>query len=147
MIAELQPGDVGIAEILPLSTRDKGARLAIPGLVDLSELVVENNGIPRLVFESVQELLLKVALQTARDDEIRRERPRQGVKLAKVHRQKVDLVTHERIITLRQSGLTIERTATQAGYRISQSNASGQSISRKRICDPEHSLRTVLYIS
>ncbi|CAI1959661.1 Uncharacterised protein [Serratia quinivorans] len=79
MIAELQPGDVGIAEILFASTRDKGARLAIPGLVDLSELVVENNGVPCLVFESVQELLLKVALQTAHDDEIRRERPRQGL--------------------------------------------------------------------
>lgn len=139
MIADLQPGDVVIAEKidrisrLPLpeaekliaSIRDKGARLAIPGIVDLSELVAENDGVSRIVLESVQELLLKVALQTARDDyEIRRERQRQGVQLAKVAGKyagrKADLVTHERIITLRQSGLTIERTAKLAGCSISQ---------------------------
>lgn len=82
MIADLQPGDVVIAEKidrisrLPLSEtekliasiRDKGARLAIPGIVDLSEVVEENNGVSRIVLESVQELLLKLALQTARDD-------------------------------------------------------------------------------
>ena len=116
MIADLQPGDVVIAEKidrisrLPLpeaekliaSIRDKGARLAIPGIVDLSEVVAENDGVSRIVLESVQELLLKLALQTARDDyEIRRERQRQGVQLAKVAGKyagrKADLVTHERI--------------------------------------------------
>ncbi|EJB3413614.1 recombinase family protein [Salmonella enterica] len=139
MIADLQPGDVVIAEKidrisrLPLpeaekliaSIRDKGARLAIPGIVDLSEVVAENDGVSRIVLESIQELLLKLALQTARDDyEIRRERQRQGVQLAKVAGKyagrKADLVTHERIITLRQSGLTIERTAVLAGCSISQ---------------------------
>jgi hypothetical protein len=61
--------------VLFASIRDKGARLAIPGIVDLSELVAENDGVSRIVLKSVQELLLKVALQTARDDyEIRRER-------------------------------------------------------------------------
>ncbi|EJU5353308.1 helix-turn-helix domain-containing protein, partial [Salmonella enterica] len=34
--------------------------------------------------------------------------------------RKADLVTHERIITLRQSGLTIERTAVLAGCSVSQ---------------------------
>ncbi|EPB0182993.1 helix-turn-helix domain-containing protein [Escherichia coli] len=34
--------------------------------------------------------------------------------------RKADLVTHERIITLRQSGLTIELIATLAGCSISQ---------------------------
>ncbi|EDB2552432.1 resolvase [Salmonella enterica] len=139
MIADLQPGDVVIAEKidrisrLPLpeaekliaSIRDKGARLAIPGIVDLSEVVAENDGVSRIVLESIQELLLKLALQTARDDyEIRRERQRQGVQLAKVAGKyagrKADLVTHERIIALRQSGLTIERTAMLAGCSISQ---------------------------
>lgn len=139
MIADLQPGDVVIAEKidrisrLPLpeaekliaSIRDKGARLAIPGVVDLSEVVAENDGISRIVLESLQELLLKLALQTARDDyEIRRERQRQGVQLAKVAGKyagrKADLVPHERIITLRQSGFTIERTAMLAGCSISQ---------------------------
>lgn len=82
MIADLQPGDVVIAEKidrisrLPLpdaekliaSIRGKGARLAIPGIVDLSEVVAENDGVSRIVLESVQELLLKLALQTVRDD-------------------------------------------------------------------------------
>lgn len=138
MIADLQPGDVVIVEkidrISPLplpeaekliaSIRDNGTRLAIPGIVDFSEVVAGNDGVSRIVLESVQELLLKLVLKTARDDyEIRRERQRQGVQLAKVAGnyagRKADLVTHERIIILRQSGLTIERTATLAGCSIS----------------------------
>jgi DNA invertase Pin-like site-specific DNA recombinase len=139
MIADLQPGDVVIAEKidrisrLPLpeaekliaSIRLKGARLAIPGIVDLSELAAESDGVARIVLESVQELLLKLALQTARDDyELRRSRQRQGVQLAKAagkyFGRKADITTHEHIITLRQSGLTIERTATLAGCSVSQ---------------------------
>lgn len=139
MIADLQPGDVVIAEKidrisrLPLpeaekliaSIRRKGAKLAIPGIVDLSELAAESDGVSRIVLESVQELLLKLALHTARDDyELRRSRQRQGVQLAKAagkySGRKADLTTHERIITLRQSGLTIERTATLAGCSVSQ---------------------------
>ena len=113
------------AEKLIASIRGKGARLAIPGIVDLSELVAENNGVSHIVLESVQELLLTVALHTTRDDyEIRWERQRQGVQLANVAGKyagrKAVLVTHERIITLRKSGLTIERTATLAGCSISQ---------------------------
>ncbi|WP_431222595.1 recombinase family protein [Serratia sp. L9] len=139
MIADLQPGDVVIAEKidrisrLPLpeaekliaSIRRKGAKLAIPGIVDLSELAAESDGVSRIVLESVQELLLKLALQTARDDyELRRSRQRQGVQLAKAagkySGRKADLTTHERIITFRQSGLTIVRTATLAGCSVSQ---------------------------
>lgn len=70
-------------------------------------------------------LTLKVALQTARDDyETRRERQRQGVELAKASGKykgrKPDSKTHERIIALRESGMTIERTASLAGCSISQ---------------------------
>jgi DNA invertase Pin-like site-specific DNA recombinase len=139
MIADLQPGDVVVAEKidrisrLPLpeaekliaSIRRKGAKLAIPDIVDLSELASESDGVSRIVLESIQELLLKLALQTARDDyELRQSRQRQGVQLAKAagkySGRKADLKTHERIITLRQSGLTIERTATLAGCSVSQ---------------------------
>lgn len=135
MIGDIQPDEVVIAEKidrisrLPLpeaekliaSSRKKSARLAIPSIVDLSELVAENEGVSRIVLQSVQALLMKVALQTVRDDhEIRRERQRQGVQLAKAVGRKADLVTHERIIALRHSGLTIERTATLAGCSISQ---------------------------
>ena len=92
MIADLQPGEVVVAEKidrisrLPLaeaeqlvnSIRAKGARLAVPGIVDLSELAAEAEGVAKIVLESVQELLLKLALQMARDDyETRRERQRQ----------------------------------------------------------------------
>ena len=82
MIADLQPGEVVVAEKidrisrLPLAEaqrlvgtiRGKGARLAVPGLVDLSEFAIAADGVARIVLESVQELLLKLALQMARDD-------------------------------------------------------------------------------
>lgn len=139
MIADLQPGEVVVAEKidrisrLPLSEaeqlvasiRAKGARLAVPGLVDLSDLADEADGVARIVLESVQELLLKLALQMARDDyETRRERQRQGVQLAKAAGKytgrKADTATHQRIVALRRSGQTIERTAKLAGCSISQ---------------------------
>src|SRR3954466_11948946 len=71
MIADLQPGDVVVAETidrisrLPLgeaqklvgSIRSKGAKLAVPGLVDLSEFATEADSVARIVIEAVQELL------------------------------------------------------------------------------------------
>ena len=139
MIADLQPGEVVIAERidrisrLPLaeaqrlvdSIRSKGARLAVPGLVDLSEFATAADGVARIVLESVQELLLKLALQMARDDyETRRERQRQGVQLAKTAGKYAgripDAATHQRIITLRGAGQSIKRTAELAGCSESQ---------------------------
>jgi DNA invertase Pin-like site-specific DNA recombinase len=139
MIADLQPGEVVVAEKidrisrLPLaeaeklvaSIRAKGARLAVPGLVDLSDLADEADGVAKIVLVSVQELLLKLALQMARDDyETRRERQRQGVQLAKAAGKytgrKADTATHQRIVALRGAGQTIERTAELAGCSISQ---------------------------
>lgn len=98
MIRDLQPEEVVVcerldrlsrlplaeAEQLVASIRGKGAKLAVPGLVDLSDFAAAADGVARIVLESVQELLLKLALQMARDDyETRRERQRQGVDLAK----------------------------------------------------------------
>lgn len=139
MIADLQPGEVVIAEKmdrisrLPLaeaeklvaSIQAKGARLAIPGLVDLSDVAVGADGVTKVVLESMQSLLLKLALQMARDEyETRRERQRQGVQLAKADHRYVgrppDGVTHERIVALRRTGLTIKRTAELAGCSQSQ---------------------------
>lgn len=139
MIADLQPGEVVVAEKmdrisrLPLaeaeqlvaSIRAKGARLAVPGLVDLSDVADEAEGVARIVLVSVQELLLKLALQMARDDyETRRERQHQGVQLAKVAGKytgrKADTATHQRIVALRRAGQTIKRTAELAGCSISQ---------------------------
>lgn len=139
MIADLQPGEVVVAEKidrisrLPLpeaerlvaSIRAKGARLAVPGVVDFTDFAKATDAVTRIVLESVQELLLKVALQMARDDyETRRERQRQGVQLAKTAHKYAgripDTATHERIVALRRTGLTIKRTAELAGCSTSQ---------------------------
>ena len=58
--------------------------MAVPGVVDLSELAAAAEGVPRIVLQAVQGMLLKLALQMAREDyETRRERQRQGIELAK----------------------------------------------------------------
>jgi len=134
MVSDLQPGEVVIAEKidrisrLPLdeaerlvaAIRAKGARLAVPGIVDLSELAAAAKGVPRIVLDAVQEMLLRVALQVARDDyEDRRERQRQGIEQAKrEHRyegRKADQRLHERIIALRSGRHSIADTARLAG--------------------------------
>jgi DNA invertase Pin-like site-specific DNA recombinase len=139
MIADLQPGEVVVAENidrisrLPLpeaerlvaSIRAKGARLAVPGVVDFTDFANATDAVTRIVLESVQELLLKLALQMARDDyETRRERQRQGVQLAKTANKYAgripDTAPHERIVALRRTGLTIKRTAELAGCSTSQ---------------------------
>jgi len=139
MIADLQPGEVVVAEKidrlsrLPLpqaeqlvnSIRARGARLAIPGLVDLSDLAANADGMTKIVLESVQEFLLKLALQMARDDyETRRERQRQGVQLAKSAGKYAgriaDTTIHKRIVALRGAGQTIQRTAELSGCSASQ---------------------------
>ena len=107
------------------SIRDKGARLAVPGVIDLSDLAAEAQGVAKIVLESVQELLLKLALQMAREDyEDRRERQSQGVKLAKLAGKYVgrpaNTATHGRIIALRSSGHSIAETAKMAGCSESQ---------------------------
>jgi DNA invertase Pin-like site-specific DNA recombinase len=139
MIADLQPGEVVVAEKidrisrLPLaeaeklvdSIRIRGAKLAVPGLVDLSDLAAETDGVARIVLESVQALLLRLALQMARDDyETRRERQRQGVRLAKVAGKYAgrspNTTAHRRIIALRGAGQTIKQTSELTGCSLSQ---------------------------
>ena len=130
MIDDLQSGEVVVAEKidrisrLPLpeaerlvaAIRAKGARLAVPGIVDLSELVAGSAGVARIVLEAVQEMLLRVALQTARDDyEDRRERQRQGIEIARREGRytgrKADQAQHRRIVALREAGMSIAKTA------------------------------------
>ncbi len=134
MIADLQNGEVVIAERidrisrLPLAEAEalistikaKGARLAVPGVVDLSELAAASEGVAKVVLEAVQEMLLKLALQMAREDyETRRERQAQGIALAKKVKgkyegRKADEDRHELIRTLRASGSSIAETAKLA---------------------------------
>ncbi|EAY3929535.1 resolvase [Salmonella enterica] len=134
MIDDLQPGEVVISEKmdrisrLPLpeaeklieAIKGKGAKLAVPGVVDLSDLVEDATGVTRIVLESVQEMLLRVALQTARDDyEDRRERQRQGIELAKeagrFTGRRPDSKMHARIVALRSRGESIADTANLVG--------------------------------
>ena len=139
MIDDLQPGEAVVAEKidrisrLPLedaerlvaSIRAKGARLAVPGIIDLSELAAGAQGMARIVLESVQDMLLKLALQMAHDDyEDRRERQRQGIELAKsagrYAGRKTDTAMHQRIAALRAGGKSIAETARLAGCSQSQ---------------------------
>jgi DNA invertase Pin-like site-specific DNA recombinase len=133
-VADLQPEEVVVAEKidrisrLPLpeaerlieTIRNKGARLAVPGVVDLSDIAASADGVAKIVLESIQEMLLKLALQMARD----RERQRQGIELAKAGGKyagrQADLVTHERIIVFRSGGNSISRTAKLTGYSEAQ---------------------------
>jgi len=138
MISDLQPGDIVIAEKmdrisrLPLddaecliqTIRSKGARLAVPGVIDLSDLVTDADGVTKVVLESVQDMLLKLALQMARDDyENRRDRQKQGIELAKAkgkyRGRRPNTAQHELILKLRPYN-TIEQTAQLAGCSISQ---------------------------
>jgi DNA invertase Pin-like site-specific DNA recombinase len=139
MVADLQPGEVVIAEKidrisrLPLpeaerlvaSIRVKGARLAVPGVVDLSDLAAEAQGVAKIVLESVQDMLLKLALQMARDDyEDRRERQRQGIELAKAagkyRGRRADAKRRAQVIALRSGGQSINKTAKLTGYSPAQ---------------------------
>ena len=139
MIRDLQPGEIVVAEKidrisrLPLieaqqlveSIRAKGAKLSVPGVVDLSEVVADSKGVARIVLEAMQDLLLKLALQIAREDyEDRRERQRQGVELArsagKYKGRLPDPKTHASIIALRGAGRSIAETAKMAVCSESQ---------------------------
>lgn len=138
MIEDLQPGEVVIAEKidrisrLPLpeaerliaTIQSKGAMLSVPGVVDLRDLVAGAEGVSKVVLEAIQDLLLRLSLQMARDDyEDRRERQRQGIEQAKKRGKykgrKANLKNHELIVKLRPNH-TIAETARLAGCSESQ---------------------------
>jgi DNA invertase Pin-like site-specific DNA recombinase len=104
---------------LVAAIRAKGARLAVPGIVDLSELAASAEGVSRIVLESIQDMLLRLALQMARDDyEDRRERQRQGIELAKSagkYKGRRADPPRQLVIDLRGDGLSIAKTAKRLG--------------------------------
>lgn len=137
LVDDLQPGEVIIAEQIDRISRlrleeaerlvspirERGARLVVPGVVDLSEIVSESKGVARVVLEAVQDMLLRVALQIAREDyENRRERQRQGIALAKeagkYTGRKRNTAVHARVIALRTAKHSIADTARLAGCSI-----------------------------
>jgi len=136
MIADLQAGDVVIAEKidrisrLPLpeaekliaAIKAKGAKLSVPGIVDLSE--IEADGVAKIVLDAVQDMLLKLALQMARDDyETRRERQAQGIALAqqegRYKGRKADTKKQAQVIALREAGKSLAEVADLTGYSVS----------------------------
>ena len=113
------------AERLVSAIRDRGARLAIPGIVDLSDLAADATGVSKIVLEAVQGMLLRVALQVAHDDYVdRRERQRQGIELGRLNGKyqgrKPDVAVHARVIALRAAGKSIAETAELAGCSKTQ---------------------------
>jgi DNA invertase Pin-like site-specific DNA recombinase len=134
MIEDLQPGETVIAEAidrisrLPLpeaeklidTIRGRGAKLAIPGIVDFSELANESKGVTQIVLQAMQDMLLKIALQLARDDyENRRERQQAGIAQAKAEGRykgrRASKGMHEKILMLRSEGLSLSKTAKAVG--------------------------------
>ncbi len=99
----------------------------VRGIVDLTDLVADSPGVARIMLEAVQDILLRVALQTARDDyETRRERQREGIGIAKrVGRYtggKPEFAHHRRFVDLRDAWMSIARTAELARCSIVQAN-------------------------
>lgn len=132
LIADLQPGDVVIAEKIDRITRApldeaealieaieaKGARLAIPGLMDLSD--IEAEGMAKIVLDGMQSMLLKIALYMARDDyETRRQRQVQGIARAKqkgvYQGRKPDTEKRQRVAACLKKGMGIRETARVVG--------------------------------
>nr|QZX59028.1 putative resolvase [Acinetobacter baumannii] len=51
-----------------MQLKKKGAKLSIPGVIDLSEFSKDASGISKIVLDQVQDMLLKIALQMAHED-------------------------------------------------------------------------------
>jgi DNA invertase Pin-like site-specific DNA recombinase len=136
MIADLNQGDTIIAEHLDRITRlplnkaealmatikAKGAKVSVPGLIDLPEA---KDGMTGIVMESMQAMLLKMALyQCHADWETRRERQKQGIAIAKeqgVYKgRKPDTVANAKIVELRKLGYTIAKIASTLNVSESQ---------------------------
>ncbi|WP_370622610.1 recombinase family protein (plasmid) [Escherichia coli] len=154
MIGDLQPGEVVIAEKidrisrLPLpeaerlvaSIQAKGASLAVPGVVDLSDLAAEAQGVAKIVLEAVQIMLFRLALQMARDDyEDRRERQRQGIELARqagrYKGRRADPKRRAQVVALRKSGYSINK-GTVAKLAMRQPFVLFKGLTFQKLCLP-----------
>jgi DNA invertase Pin-like site-specific DNA recombinase len=136
MLADLNEDDVVIAEHLDRITRlpmdkaealmtaikAKGATVSVPGLIDLPKA---EEGMTGIVMESMQSMLLKMALYQCRQDwETRRERQRQGIERTRAEDarkplaerknrgRKEDTFTNGKIVELRKLDYTITKIAT-----------------------------------
>ncbi len=150
MIGDLQPGEVVIAEKIDRISRlpcprpsarwpryrPKAHARPSPGVVDLSDLAAEAQGVAKIVLEAVQIMLFRPALQMARDDyEDRRERQRQGIELARragrYKGRRADPKRRAQVVALRKSGYSINKTAELAGYSAARVKRIWAEVSQK----------------
>lgn len=97
----------------------------MPGIVDLSDLVAGSTGLAKIALEAVQTMLLRLSLQTTRDDyEDRRERERQGIDIARrigrYNGRTPDAAKHQQIVAFGDAGKSIADTAALTNCSISQ---------------------------
>ena len=147
LINDLQEGDYLIAEKidrisrLPLAhaeklierIKSKGAKLLIPGIIDFSDIKPDNpDKILEIVLDTMQTMLMKIALQMARDDyETRRKRQKEGIELAKkkgMYKGRRPTIDENLIYEMLDKGFNIARTAEIAKCSIS----SVKRIAKKR---------------
>lgn len=147
LINDLQEGDYLIAEKidrisrLPLAhaeklierIKSKGAKLLIPGIIDFSDIKHDNpDKILEIVLDTMQTMLMKIALQMARDDyETRRKRQKEGIELAKkkgMYKGRKPTIDENLILEMLDKGFNIARTAEIAKCSIS----SVKRIAKKR---------------
>jgi DNA invertase Pin-like site-specific DNA recombinase len=109
-----------------LVLRQKGAKIAVPDLIDLSE-VIDNSPdeMVRIVLEANQKMMLKIALHMARKDyEQRATKQASGIEAAKakgVYKgRKPDTVANAKIVELRKLDYTIAKIATTLNVSESQ---------------------------
>lgn len=139
MIADLQSGDVVIAESLDRISRlpvaegealiaritERGAKISVPDLIDLSDIIASSTDkLVQIVLEANQKMMLKIALHMARKDyEQRAAKQASGILEAKakgVYKgRKPDTVANARIVELRSQGYTIAKVAKT--LRVSES--------------------------
>jgi DNA invertase Pin-like site-specific DNA recombinase len=148
LIGDLKKGDVVIAESLDRISRlpvaegealiaritDKGAKIAVPDLIDLSE-IIDNSTDPlvQIVLEANQKMMLKIALHIARKDyEQRVTKQASGIAEKKeadkakplaertYKGRKADTFTNAKIVELRKLDYTIAKIASTLNVSESQ---------------------------
>lgn len=113
------------AEKLIQKIKEKGAKLYIPDVIDFSDIIENtNNEIGKIVLDSVQNIILKIALQMSYEDWlIRRKRQKEGIEFAKTQNKfkgrLPNLELHKKILDLRENKFTIQKIATLLNTSIS----------------------------
>ncbi len=140
LIADLQAGDVVIAESLDRISRlpvvegealiaritEKGAKIAVPDVIDLSDIIATSTDpMVKIVLEANQKMMLKIALHMARKEyEQRATKQASGIIVAKAKGlytgRKPDTFVNAKIVELRALKYTIVKIASTLNVSESQ---------------------------